>query len=54
MLLVGNPGVALYYKEFIKTIHERCGLAAWSLSHAGHVPVHPEKSIKDSGNKIHW
>ena len=36
-IIPGNPGVADYYDEFMKTLHGLTYTPVWAVSHAGHV-----------------
>ena len=37
MYVVGNPGVAEYYDEFMKRLNNITDTPVWTVSHAGHV-----------------
>lgn len=37
LIVPGNPGVADYYDEFMKTLHGLTHTPVWAVSHAGHV-----------------
>ena len=48
----GNPGLAGFYQEFMKSLHGKVGnpdLSIWALSHAGH--HRPEVSWIPAGTK---
>ena len=46
--VLGNPGVANFYEEFMSIVHEKSGarVPIWCISHAGHVSLPPELSHK--------
>lgn len=35
-MFTGNPGVGLFYTEFLEQLHEKLGMPVWVVSHAGH------------------
>ncbi|KAE8743664.1 hypothetical protein FOCC_FOCC010706 [Frankliniella occidentalis] len=36
LLFTGNPGVAMFYSEFLQQLHDRLKMPVWVISHAGH------------------
>ena len=55
-VLLGNPGVANFYEEFMLMLHEKsgCRLPIWCVSHAGQVTLPDdvaEKSEYTPGSK---
>ncbi|KAK3928438.1 Lipid droplet-associated hydrolase [Frankliniella fusca] len=36
LLFTGNPGVALFYSEFLQQLHDKLKMPVWVISHAGH------------------
>lgn len=36
LVFTGNPGVAMFYTEFLQQLHDKLKMPIWVVSHAGH------------------